>query len=94
MSGPNSIKLGTNHPQVKGIQYYTNQMPGPFQRVDNHKNPKMGSGNLRIFFSRTTGPILSRLGTEHPWAKGTQNCTNEGQPPSRRGDNSKRVKIH
>jgi hypothetical protein len=65
-----------------------------FQRRDNHKNPKIGWDHLKIFFSRTTGPILTRLGTKHPWAKGIQNCTNEGQPPSPRGDNSKRVKIH
>jgi hypothetical protein len=46
------------------------------------------------FFFRTAGPILTRLGTKHPWAKGIQNCTDEGQPPSPRGDNSERVKIH
>jgi hypothetical protein len=46
------------------------------------------------FFFRTAGPILTRLGTKHPWAKGIQNCTHEGQPPSPRGDNSERVKIH
>jgi hypothetical protein len=33
---------------------------------DNHKNVKMGWGHLKIFFSRTTGPILARLGTNHP----------------------------
>jgi hypothetical protein len=46
------------------------------------------------FFFRTAGPILTRLGTTHPWAKGIQNYTNEGQPPSPRGDNSERVQIH
>jgi hypothetical protein len=46
------------------------------------------------FFFRTAEPIFTRLGTKHPWAKGIQNCTNEGQPPSPRGDNSERVKIH
>jgi hypothetical protein len=46
------------------------------------------------FFFRTAGPILTRLGTKHPWAKDIQNCTNEGQPLSPRGDNSERVKIH
>jgi hypothetical protein len=51
--------------------------------------------NIYIFdFFRTAGPILTRLGTKLPWAKGIQNCTNEGPPPSSRGDNSKRVKIH
>jgi hypothetical protein len=46
------------------------------------------------FFSRTTGPILTGLGTNHPWVKGIQVCSKEGDSPSPRGDNSKRVKIH
>jgi hypothetical protein len=45
------------------------------------------------FFSRTTGPILTRLCTNDPWAEGLLNCSNEGDCPSSRGDNSKRVKI-
>jgi hypothetical protein len=56
---PNSIKLGTNYPCVKGIQVCPN-------KGDNHKNVSMGWGHLKIFFSRTTGPILSRLGTNQP----------------------------
>jgi hypothetical protein len=44
------------------------------------------------FFSRTTGPILTRLGTTHPWVEGIQICSNEGDSPSPRGDNSERVK--
>ena len=66
---------------MKGIQVCSNKGPDPLQRGDNHKNSKMGWGNLNIFY-RTTGLILIRLGTKHPWAKGIQNCTNEGQPPS------------
>jgi hypothetical protein len=45
------------------------------------------------FFSRTVGPILTRLGTNHPWVKGIQVCSMEGDSTSPRGDNSKRVKI-
>jgi hypothetical protein len=45
---------------VKGISV-SNKGPGPFLRGDNHKNVKMGWGHLKIFFSRTTGPILSTL---------------------------------
>jgi hypothetical protein len=51
---------------VKGIQVCSNKGPGPLQRGDNHKNVKMGWGHLKIFFFRTTGPILARLGTNHP----------------------------
>jgi hypothetical protein len=39
---PNSIKLGINYPWVKGIKVYSNKVPGPFQRGDNHKYVKMG----------------------------------------------------
>jgi hypothetical protein len=78
---------------MKGIQVYSNIGPGPLQRGDNHKNVKMRWGHLKIFFSRTTGPSLTRLGTNHPWGKGIQVCSNEGDSPSPRGDNSERVKI-
>jgi hypothetical protein len=61
---------------------------------DNHKNVKMGWVHLKIFFSRTTGPILTRLGTNHPWVKGIQVCSKKGVSPSPRGYNSERVKIH
>jgi hypothetical protein len=47
-SKPNSIKLGTNYPWVKRIQFCSNKGPGPLQRGDNHKNEKMGWGHLKI----------------------------------------------
>jgi hypothetical protein len=77
---------------VKGIQVCSNKGLGPLLRGDNHKNVKIGWGHLKIF-SRTTGPILTRLGINHPCAEGIQVCPNEGNCPSPRGDNSKRVKI-
>jgi hypothetical protein len=49
---------------VKGIQVFSIKGPGPIQRVDNHKNVKVGWGLLKIF-SRTTGSILTRLGKSH-----------------------------
>jgi hypothetical protein len=91
-SRPNSIKLGSNYPWIKGIQVCTNKGPSPLQRGDNYKNVKMGSGHLK-FFSRTTEPILTRLGTNHPWG-GDSSFSNEGGHPSTSGDNSKRVKLH
>jgi hypothetical protein len=77
---------------MKEIQVYSNKRSVPFQRGDNHKNVRMGWGHLKIF-SRTTGPMLTRLGTNHPWGEGIQVCSSEGRCPSLRGDN-KRVKIH
>jgi hypothetical protein len=44
--------------------------------------------------SRITGPILTRLGTNHSWVKRIQVCSKEGDSPSPRGYNSGRVKIH
>jgi hypothetical protein len=52
---PISIKIGVNHPWVKGILNCSNKGPGPFQRGDSLKNAKMGWGHLKIF-SRTTEP--------------------------------------
>jgi hypothetical protein len=52
-------------------------------------------GDLKIF-SRATGPLLhvTRRGTNHPLVEEIQVCSNEGNNPSRRGDNSKRVKTY
>jgi hypothetical protein len=57
---------------MKENQVCSNKGPDPLQRGDNHKNVKMGWGYLKTFFSRTTWPILTKLGTNH----------------SRRGDSS------
>jgi hypothetical protein len=43
--------------------------PGPLQRGDNHKDVEIGRNHLKIF-SRTTGPILTKLSTNHPWREG------------------------
>jgi hypothetical protein len=79
---------------VKGIQVRSNEGPGPLQRGDNHKKVKIGWGHLKIFFSRSTEPILTKLGKNHPWIKEIQVSSNEGDSPSPRRDDSKRVKIH
>jgi hypothetical protein len=50
---------------VNGIQACSNIGPSPIKRGDNHKNVKIGWDLLNIFFSRTTEPILTRLGTNH-----------------------------
>jgi hypothetical protein len=55
---------------VKGIQVCSNKGPGLFLRGDNYKNVKMGWGHLKIFFSRSTGPILTRLDINHPRGRG------------------------
>jgi hypothetical protein len=78
----------------EGNSSCSNKAPSSLQRGDNHKNVKMGCGHLKIFFSRTTGPILTRLGTNYPWRKRIQLSLKEGDSPFLRGDNCERVKIH
>jgi hypothetical protein len=56
---------------MKEIQVCSNKGPCPLLRGDNYKNVKLGWSHLKIF-SRTTGPILTRLGTNHPWGKEIQ----------------------
>ena len=48
----------------------------------------------KIFFSRTTELISTKLGTKHSWVKGTHFCSNEGSHPLSRGDINGIVKIH
>jgi hypothetical protein len=80
---------------MKGIQVCANKGPGPLYSGDNHKNVKMGWVHLKIFFSRTTGPILTRINIKLIiLGEGIQICSNEGDCPSPRGDNSKRIKVH
>ena len=62
---------------MKGIQVCSNEAPCPFPRGDNYKNNEKTLTKLKIFFSRTTEPISTKLGTKHPWVKGIQVCSNE-----------------
>jgi hypothetical protein len=41
-----------------------NKGPGTLQKE------KMRQSHLKMFFSKTAGPSLIRLGTYHPWGKG------------------------
>ena len=50
--------------------------------------------NLKNFFSGTTGPISTKLGTNHPWEMGIQVCSKDGTGPFPRGDNYEMAKIH
>ena len=48
--------------------------------------------HIFIFFSRTTGPISTKLGTKHPWMMGITVCSNKWHLP--RGDSYEIAKIH
>ena len=77
----------------EGIQFFfSNDGRCLSPREDNYKMVKMHWHLLKIFFFRTTGPILNKLGTEHPCVKEIQICKNEGPHPFiSRGGNCKRV---
>jgi hypothetical protein len=66
---------------VKGIQVCSNKGPGPLLRGDDYKNVKMWLGHIKIFFCRTTGPILNRLGINHPWGRGFKFVQMKGISP-------------
>jgi hypothetical protein len=63
---------------MKEIQVCSNKGAGPLLRGDNYKNVKLGWYHLKIFFSRTTGPILTRLDINHPWGEGIKVCQMKG----------------
>jgi hypothetical protein len=86
-------KLCTNHPWVKGIQVCSKKGDSPLLRGDNSERVKKHWKFSKIFFSRTRRPNWIKLGTNYPWLKGIQVCSNKGPGPLRRGDNRKHVKI-
>ena len=93
-SGPIWTKLGTKHLWVKGIQICSNEGPCPFPRGDNSEIVKLNWKYFKIFFSRITGPIWTKLSTKHPWVERIQVCSNAGPSPSPRGENSENVKLN
>ena len=60
-----STRLGTKHPWVKGIQFYSGEGPSPISKGDNSDIVKIHRRLLK-FFSRTTGPKSTKLATKHP----------------------------
>ena len=72
------IKLGTMHPWVKGIQFCSNEGLCPFSKGNNFEIAKIHRRICKILFSRTTGLISIKLGTNHLWVKGIQVYSNEG----------------
>ena len=47
-----------------------------------------------MFFSLTTKPISTKLGSRPSWVKGIQVCSNEGSRPFPGGDNPEIAKIN
>ena len=53
-----------------GFKFAKLKRPHLFPRGYNNEIAKIHWWNLKIFFTRTTGPISTKLGTMHPWMKG------------------------
>ena len=49
---------------MNGIQICSNEEPRPFLREDNYEIAKIHKRHLKILFSRTTGPISTKLGRD------------------------------
>lgn len=73
-----STKLDTKHPFVNGCQVCSKKGAVPLQSGYNNERVKVGFGVLQIFFSRTTGPISTKLDTKSLWVNGFKVCLNEG----------------
>ena len=67
-----------------------------FQGRDDNNNKKMKihRRNLKIFYSRTTYPISTKVGTKHLWFMSIQVSSNKRATSFSRGNNSKIAKIH
>ena len=68
-AGPILTKLGTKQSWMKGNQNCSNECPFPRGNTCNYEIAKIHWRNSKIFFSRTAGPITTKLGIKHPWAK-------------------------
>ena len=93
-TNPISTKLGTKHPCVEWIQVCSNAWSRPHPRGDTSEIGNFYSKYLKVFLSRTTARISTKLSTVHPWDKGIQVCSNAGPRPSPRGDNRENVKLY
>ena len=82
-------KLGTNHLWMMEIQVCFREVPHVFPRGVNYKIAKIHWQNLKIFFSRNTGPISNKLCPKHSRLEGIQVCSNKRARPFPRGDNYK-----
>jgi hypothetical protein len=60
---------------------------------DNQKNVKMGWCHLKIF-STTTGTVFNQTWHKSSFGVGDSSFLHEGDSPSPRRDNSKRVKTN
>ena len=80
---------------IPGNHYDFSWLKGscPFPRGDHYEIVEIQCWNFKIF-SRTTGPISTKLATKRPWVVGIQVCSNDGPCPFLRGYYYEIVKVH
>ena len=70
-TGRISLKLGTIKASLSKVDSnFCKRRPRPFPRGGNNDIAKIHWRILKIFFSRTSKPNSTKLGTEHPWVNG------------------------
>ena len=91
--GPFQPNLAQSILGFRGFQFAQIRTTALTQRrwIQNSKNTRT---RLRIFFSKNTEPISTKLRTKHPWVKGMWVCSNNGPRYFPSGDNDEVAKIH
>ena len=64
-------------PELKTQVSFSDKGPCPFPREDNYEIAKMHWQNFKIFFSRNTGSISTKLCTNNPCVKRTKGLLNK-----------------
>ena len=72
---------------MKEIQDCSNEWQRPISRGDSNEKGKIQWRNLKIF-SRTSGSILTKIGTKHHWVKKIHVCRKKGPGPFPTGDHN------
>ena len=71
----------------------SSEQPRPFPKLDDKERANIHYHHKKIFFSRTTGPISTNLGTKHYLMKGILVCSNDGPRPFPILDNKEIAKF-
>ena len=90
----------TKNHKVKGLQVCSDEVQfsqvcsdALFRLGDNVEIVQIHWRNIKIFFSKTTRLISTKLGTKLAWAKGIQVYFTEGPCSLPRGDDNKKAKM-
>jgi hypothetical protein len=71
----------------RGFKFVHLKRDCPSPRGGNSRRVKILRFFFKIFFSRTSRTQSIKLGTNYPWVKGIQVCSNKGSGLLQKGDN-------